>query len=534
MPRDGCIYPADYGAAGTGLVDDTAAVQLAVFAAMNTTTSVHVAGWHNDLVGAAVCFSPGVYLLSDTINFTRSFAAPSGMAPSIRGLGFAALRMREAEAGAGRGDRDILNVPNAWYWRASGLTFINGRHQLRLGNNNTDEGLLKIEDCAFHNSSGAAIWTEQPLSARTNEGGALLNRGTFSTQLTVRDCKFVGCNQALVNWMDWTTVSDCWVTTSPRMTSSTAIFENWDRLFLKRILGVPGFAYPPGHNVRWIDNHAYRLSGGWVHTKEVRFGDEAGCAMNALHNFAPHLCVPTRPADGDGDLLCGTPPRAGPLPANTTGGWSSVVIEGGYLCAAGSDGKADIVLEQVPAQLVLKDTISMMGSGRFGRATFRLGDTAPDLDGPYLGNLTDPATLRFKVDDVWNVGLGDSGLPPQLWPYVDGGVYAAAAPKAGTWREGQVVWRRRGPGNGGRLGWKCVRGGRPGSWVPLEAVEVEGQPEMPGAVGAQAVELGARAGGGGGDGTVSTTQRPQGPGGVREELAALRAAVLRLEGAVAI
>ena len=55
------------------------------------------------------------------------------------------------------------------------------------------------------------------------------------------------------------------------MSNDTAVFENWDRLFLKRILGVPGFAYPPGSNVRWIDNHAYRLSGGWVHAKEVRF-----------------------------------------------------------------------------------------------------------------------------------------------------------------------------------------------------------------------------------------------------------------------
>ena len=55
------------------------------------------------------------------------------------------------------------------------------------------------------------------------------------------------------------------------MSNDTAVFENWDRLFLKRILGVPGSAYPPGSNVRWIDNHAYRLSGGWVHAKEVRF-----------------------------------------------------------------------------------------------------------------------------------------------------------------------------------------------------------------------------------------------------------------------
>ena len=70
------------------------------------------------------------------------------------------------------------------------------------------------------------------------------------------------------------------------MSNDTAVFENWDRLFLKRILGVPGFAYPPGSNVRWIDNHAYRLSGGWVHAKEVRFVRPSPPAPLAL---ASHL-----------------------------------------------------------------------------------------------------------------------------------------------------------------------------------------------------------------------------------------------------
>eukprot|EP01051_Picozoa_sp_SAG22_P008874 SAG22_NODE_704_length_7777_cov_6.153295_4_plen_54_part_00 len=53
-------------------------------------------------------------------------------------------------------------------------------------------------------------------------------------------------------------MSDCWVTTSPAMPNNSAVFTNYDRLFLKRILGVPGAPYPPGHNVRWVDNHAYR------------------------------------------------------------------------------------------------------------------------------------------------------------------------------------------------------------------------------------------------------------------------------------
>ena len=45
----------------------------------------------------------------------------------------------------------------------------------------------------------------------------------YSTQLTIRDCKFIGCNQVLVNWADWTTVEDCWITTAPNMRNDTAV-----------------------------------------------------------------------------------------------------------------------------------------------------------------------------------------------------------------------------------------------------------------------------------------------------------------------
>ena len=82
--------------------------------------------------------------------------------------------------------------------------------------------------------------------------------------------------------------------------------------------------------------------------------------MNAIKNFAPHICVPLDSGvPGDGDKLCGLPPPRGQLPANHTGGWSSIIIEGGYLCSANSYRRADILLEQVPAQLVIKDVSGM-------------------------------------------------------------------------------------------------------------------------------------------------------------------------------
>jgi hypothetical protein len=241
---------------------------------------------------------------------------------------------------------------------------------------------------------------------------------------------------------------------------------------------------------RWIDNYAYRLSGGWIHTKEVRFGDEAGCPMNALRNFAPHICVPLESGiPNDGDKLCGLPPSTGALPENVTSGWSSIIIEGGYLCAAGSDRKADIVLDQIPAQLVLKDVISMMGSGQFGRSTVVVSESL-DLDGPYMNVSAEArASMRIKISDVWNVGPGDSGLPQQLWPFVEAGeVIADSAPTKGSWLAGQIVQKRfASTGARARMpldeamdsagltsreglvrGWICEESGAPGRWSPLE------------------------------------------------------------------
>ena len=254
---DGCIHVRDFGAMGDGVTGDTSALQQAIFAAFNASSSLRIPGWHSDHLGPDLCLDASHYLITDTLNFTHSFDHPSGCAPSVRGLGSrgASLRMNTTA-------RDIFSVPNAFHWAVTGVTFVGGRTQLKLGNNNTDESMILVSHCSFHSSSGPAILTEQPTPGRRGgssgqqfPGGAhwpaeqsLRNRGMFSTQVTVRDCKFIGCNQVLVNWGDWTSVEDCWITSSPTMTNDTAVFENFDRLFLRRILGVPGAAYSPGQD----------------------------------------------------------------------------------------------------------------------------------------------------------------------------------------------------------------------------------------------------------------------------------------------
>lgn len=202
LTSDGCVLPRLYGAVGDGVHDDTAALQDTIFAAFNATIDVHVPGWHNEPVGPAICLEPGEYLITDTLNFTHSFAKPSGCAPSIRALGSAAIRM---DSSASHAPRDLLSVPNAFHWSATGVTFIGGRDQLFLGNNNTDEAMIKIAGCTFHSSTGSAIRTQKPTPGQKGSSTwpadqPLRNRGTFSTQITVRDCKFIGCNQVLVNW----------------------------------------------------------------------------------------------------------------------------------------------------------------------------------------------------------------------------------------------------------------------------------------------------------------------------------------------
>lgn len=278
-----------------------------------------------------------------------------------------------------------------------------------------------------------------------------------------------------VNWADWTSVESSWVTSSPEM-SGKAVFENHDRLFLRDVLGVPGAAYAPNANARWVDNFSHRLSGGWVHMKEVRFGDEMGCAMAAVLNFAPHVCesVPSR---WDSDLLCGRPPAD--RPANVTSGWASIIIEGGYLCAAGSMNQSDIYLLEVPNLLVVRDAMSMSNE-EAALPPRRLVGVDPELEARLDGwaftewAATHPGRLSIgAADENENTRGAYSTLPQQLWPYVRPSVHADAPPTKGVWRYGQRVDKQAGPppslGTGGSSsGGEAPAGGVLLGWVFTE------------------------------------------------------------------
>lgn len=49
-------------------------------------------------------------------------------------------------------------------------------------------------------------------------------------------------------------------------------------------------------------------------------------------------------------------------------------------------------------------------------------------------------------------------------------VFYTAAPTVGTWARGEKVWNSNFQSGGGIIGWACITGGTPGTWIPLGQV----------------------------------------------------------------
>ena len=108
---------------------------------------------------------------------------------------------------------------------ALGRLDLGGRRQLHIGNDNLQDGLISITQANFHYSTGAAISLLPP-----NNTTAGFFKGSFSTQVIIRECKFLQNDQVLVNWADWTSMTDCTIDTSPFM-DDKAVLEKWVRCF---------------------------------------------------------------------------------------------------------------------------------------------------------------------------------------------------------------------------------------------------------------------------------------------------------------
>ena len=246
----------DFGAKGDGVTDDTGAIKAAFAEAAKRVIS------YQPLPGQAYVnslpvlhFPQGKYLLS------------SPLAPTchMSGEGNPVLIQPDPTV-------DLIVHNNCWRWRIEGFTFVGGRDQLSLGNNNIDTGRIVIEKCVFQNAAGCAV---------------RMGDQSFSTLLTITDCVLYNCRQALINWCDMARVNDTWISTAPAM-KDQAVIENHGWLTLEHVLGVPMVV--EANDQRWIDNY------NGVTCRNTRFGGEFGgftAVVNKVHYNYKYPVIPT-------------------------------------------------------------------------------------------------------------------------------------------------------------------------------------------------------------------------------------------------
>jgi hypothetical protein len=496
-PRQTLLNVLDYGAYGDGIHDDTDAIQSALHFAGLATRGNYAPITHGgdaSLQHPTLLFPTGTYLISRTLYPNGGVDGTKPCEKKVHDTNQSCvcpawLRGESSLLKQINSSADILYNQALWRWKVTGLHFVGGRNHIYVGNNDTDNTFVTVRDCLFANASSAAIRTMGPGWWTGEEG--LYNRGTASTQFTIRDSQFYSNEQVLVNWCDYMVVEDVWVEhAGPNGSYGKALFENHDRLLLTRMLGVPEPI--AGNDQRWIDNHNHGVIGGTVVARDCRFGGEGG-GFTVVVNFASFLCAHagrSKWATGmpGGYKNCHPPPQFGALPNGTNASTSGmIVIDSCLLDSCGNhDRYANIYLEALPAQIILRNSRGFDFAPRYENPAMQVIRVDPrlDLDGPQLEYAaTRPGLLRYDIGSS-NVfipdggghhqghGVIDPGLPQQLWPYMSR-VEADGPPTTGIWRTNQIVWARPNA-SVTALGWRCVSAGKPGMWREIQGLASSG------------------------------------------------------------
>ena len=340
IPDMGNINVKDFGAKGDGNTDDTAAIKAAFTALgernMSSRPPKELGGLGYS-VFPEIIFPAGRYSISDTIDITGTV---------IRGMGYAAIIQSNPE-------KDIFYCSNAWRMTITGLTFIGGKNQLNLGNNNTDTGMVTVDDCRFYYAGGVS---------------AIMREKSLSTAFIVENCVFAYNRQTLISHCDHTVLRDSWITTGDTMHKQAAIENRGWFMNIENILGVP---IATGIDQRWIDNYGHKLT-----VKAFRFGAEFG-GFTAVVNFRKYK--------------------------NEAGGtW--IIIEDSFAnCLNNNKRLCAVYLEEVPNQVVVRDCVLS------GMPAVKV---SPELDLKTYFDGARPGMLRFDIAD--NLGEFNEALPEEM------------------------------------------------------------------------------------------------------------------------
>jgi hypothetical protein len=418
----------EYGAFGNGVDDDTLAIQSAISYAQSRAISLPSVGTGYHFTAPVVFFPHGTYRVTDSITIANI---------NLAGEGNAIIQMTaDNDPSVLDFTTDIFIGDQVWRASISGFTFYGGRHQLYIGNSNTDTGNIRIERCDFYSAGGVAI---------------NMREGTNSTQTTIRHCKFQGCDQILVNYCDKCVLADSWIYTSSTMQHKAAIV-NRGTLLAENICGVPHVT--ADYDQRWIDNYST------VTCRNFRFGGEQA-GFTPVVNFAPYdYTYPIWP--------------------------SAVVLDDCDVYACGNrKRKGAVYLEAVPNMIEVNNCRGLID--------IPVLNYNPTLDlSAALANAV-WTTMHFNIAHNSVVGQWATDLPEVLRPYQEGDIMGNEQPTTGRWRRGQFVRNRNlatwnywvpnttSPSYGSWVsytnpyadatqapyGWLCTADGAPGSWAPI-------------------------------------------------------------------
>jgi hypothetical protein len=113
---------------------------------------------------------------------------------------------------------------------------------------------------------------------------------------------------------------------------------------------------------------------------------------------------------------------------------------------------------------IITDNTSRISIGSAGNIL--LGNTS---EGPVQVSIHGKLAIRVNTPDP-DVDLHVNG-PVRFHGHLH--IYADAAPDAGSYKTGDIVWNTA-PRAGGNVGWVCVRAGSPGDWMPFGPITQAG------------------------------------------------------------